>query len=91
MKPNCSISDLVREVKKSSNDFVKENKLSKHKFSWQGGFGAFSYSHSHIDNVYRYILNQKAHHTKQSFKEEYKQFLENLILIMMKSIYLIGF
>ncbi|MEA5138199.1 IS200/IS605 family transposase [Arcicella rigui] len=76
MKPSCSISDLVREVKKSSNEFINENKLSKHKFSWQEGYGAFSYSHSHIDNVYWYIHNQKAHHKKQSFKEEYKQFLE---------------
>jgi putative transposase len=76
MKPNCNLSDLVREVKKSSNDFIKENNLSKFKFNWQEGFGAFSYSHSQLDNVIKYILNQKQHHKKQTFKEEYISFLE---------------
>lgn len=75
IKPSCCLSDLVREIKKSSNDFIKENKLSKYKFNWQEGFGAFSYSHSHIDNVYKYIMNQKEHHKKTSFKEEYLDFL----------------
>ena len=75
IKPSCCLSDLVREIKKSSNDFIKENKLSKYKFNWQEGFGAFSYSHSHIDNVYKYIMNQKEHHKKTSFKDEYLDFL----------------
>jgi len=77
MKPSCCLSDLVREVKKSSNEFIKENKLSKFKFNWQEGFGSFSYSHSQIDNVIKYIMNQKDHHKKQSFKEEYIQFLKD--------------
>lgn len=77
MKPNCNLSDLVREVKKSSNEFIKENKLTKFKFNWQEGFGAFSYSHSQIDNVIKYIMNQKEHHKKQSFKDEYTQFLKD--------------
>ncbi len=76
MKPSCSLSDLVREVKKSSNDFIKDNSLSKFKFSWQEGFGAFSYSHSQIDNVIKYVMNQKEHHRKVSFKEEYIDFLK---------------
>lgn len=76
MKPSCCLSDLVREVKKSSNDFINENKLSKIKFYWQEGFGAFSYSHSHIDNVYKYVMSQKEHHKKTTFKEEYIDFLE---------------
>ncbi len=76
MKPSCCLSDLVREIKKSSNEFVNENKLAKGKFNWQEGFGAFSYSHSHIDNVYKYIINQKQHHKKTTFKEEYIDFLE---------------
>ena len=75
MKPSCCLSDLVREIKKASNDFVNENKLSKFKFSWQEGFGAFSYSHSHINNVYKYVINQKEHHKKTTFKEEYTSFL----------------
>ena len=66
---------MVREIKKSSNDFIKEKKLSKFKFQWQERFGAFSYSHSALDNVIAYIDNQKEDHTKQSFKEEYKEIL----------------
>jgi len=75
MKPTCCLSDLVREIKKSSNDFIKDNKLSKFKFSWQEGYGAFSYSHSQLDNVIAYILNQKQHHKEKTFKEEYIEFL----------------
>ncbi len=76
LKPNCNLSDLVREVKKASNMFINDNKLSKYKFSWQTGFGAFSYSKSHIDAVYKYIINQKNHHKKKAFKEEYLDFLK---------------
>ncbi|MBP9017603.1 MAG: IS200/IS605 family transposase [Paludibacteraceae bacterium] len=76
MKPSCRISDLVREVKKSSNDFITEKNFSKFKFNWQEGYGAFSYSHSHIDSVIKYIMNQKEHHKKQTFREEYMDFLK---------------
>lgn len=76
MKPTCCLSDLVREIKKSSNTFIKESNFTKSKFNWQEGFGAFSYSHSHIDNVYKYILNQKVRHKKVSFKQEYLEILE---------------
>lgn len=76
MKPGCCLSDLVREVKKASNEMINENKLSKFKFNWQEGYGAFSYSHSHIDNVAKYVMNQKEHHKKISFKEEYIDFLK---------------
>jgi len=75
MKPSCCLSDLVREVKKSSNDFIKEKKFIKFKFNWQEGYGAFSYSHSHIDSVIKYIMNQKEHHKKQTFRVEYLDFL----------------
>lgn len=75
MKPSCCLSDLVREIKKSSNTYIIENGLSKNKFAWQQGYGAFSYSHSALDNVIAYILNQKEHHKRKSFKEEYKEFL----------------
>ncbi|MFT4598658.1 MAG: putative transposase [Bacteroidia bacterium] len=76
MKPSCNLSDLVREIKKSSNVFIQEKKFSPHKFEWQSGFGAFSYSHSALDNVIAYIVNQKEHHKKHTFKKEYTQFLE---------------
>jgi putative transposase len=75
MKPSCCLSDLVREIKKSSNDFIQDKKLCKYKFNWQEGYGAFSYSHSNLNNVIAYIMNQKEHHTKKTFKEEYIDFL----------------
>jgi REP element-mobilizing transposase RayT len=77
MKPTCCLSDLVREVKKSSNEFIKERGFAPFRFQWQEGFGAFSYSHSSLDNVIRYIMNQKEHHKKQTFKDEYLTFLKN--------------
>lgn len=76
MKPSCSLSNLVQEVKKSSNKFIKDNKFTRSDFHWQEGFGAFSYSHSHINNVVQYINNQKEHHKVKSFQEEYLEFLE---------------
>ncbi len=76
MKPTCCLSDLVREVKKSSNDYIKENKFTKFKFSWQEGFGAFSNGHSQLDRVIAYIKNQKIHHKKKTFKEEYLGLLQ---------------
>ena len=76
MKPSCYLSDLIREIKKSSNDFISEKKFSKFKFNWQEGYGAFSYSHSQIDSVAKYILNQKEHHKKHTFREEYFDLLE---------------
>lgn len=76
LHPNISISDLVRDIKSSSTVFVNEQKLSGSPFKWQQGFGAFSYSRSSLDSVIKYILNQPAHHTKQSFKQEYTDFLK---------------
>ncbi|MES2728193.1 MAG: IS200/IS605 family transposase [Bacteroidota bacterium] len=76
MRPSCCLSDLVREIKKSSNDFIKDKKLTPFKFEWQTGYGAFSYSHSSLDDVIRYIMNQKEHHKKKTFKEEYVELLK---------------
>jgi putative transposase len=75
MKPDCRISDLVREVKKSSGSFIKEKKYCKYVFHWQEGFGAFSYADSQVDAVIKYISNQKEHHKKRTFKDEYTEFL----------------
>jgi len=77
MRPACCLSDLVREVKKSSNEFIKEKGFCPSRFQWQEGFGAFSYSHSSLDNVIGYIMRQKEHHKKQTFKDEYLMFLKN--------------
>lgn len=76
LKPVMSISDLVREMKNNSSNFINDKKLVTGKFSWQEGYGVFSYSHSHIGRVYDYILNQESHHKKKTFKQEYLQFLK---------------
>ncbi len=75
-KPDCRISDLVREIKKASDKYVMESQFTKVPFQWQGGFGAFSYADSQLDIVIKYILNQKEHHKRKSFHEEYLEFLE---------------
>ena len=76
LKPSMAISDLVRDVKNNSSNFINDKKFVKGKFSWQEGYGAFSYAHSQIENVYNYILNQEVHHHKKTFKEEYLDFLQ---------------
>jgi len=76
MKPTCCLSDLIREVKKSSNQHIKENRFCPFRFAWQEGFGAFSYGQSQMDMIIRYIMNQKEHHIKNSFKSEYTGFLK---------------
>ena len=76
LKPSVSVSDVMKNAKAKSSKWVNENKLLKHRFEWQVGFGSFSYSRSHIDAVYKYIQNQERHHHKQSFKEEYIEMLE---------------
>ena len=75
MQPNITISDLTRDIKANSSKFINQSKWVKGKFSWQEGFGAFSYSKSQIDSVVKYILNQEEHHMKKTFKEEYLEFL----------------
>jgi len=76
LKPSMRISDLVRDIKNNSSKFINESKFTKFKFSWQEGYGAFSYGQSQISTVYNYILNQERHHKKLSFKEEYTDFLK---------------
>ena len=75
LKPSIAISDLVRDVKAGSSQFINEREWLNNKFHWQEGFGAFSYSRSQIDTVIKYILNQEEHHRKVTFKEEYLDFL----------------
>lgn len=76
IKPTCCLSDLVREIKKASNKYIKEQNFTNFNFEWQVSFGAFSYSQSHIANVAKYIENQKNHHKKQTFKNEYLSLLK---------------
>lgn len=76
MKPNISISDLVRDIKAGSSKFINDNKWINGKFNWQEGYGAFSYAKSNTDNVIKYILNQEEHHKEKTFKNEFLEFLE---------------
>lgn len=77
MKPGETLSDLVREIKKATHQFIKDNKFCPCLFEWQAGYGAFSYSRSHIERVCRYILNQKKHHQKRTFQEEFRKILQD--------------
>ncbi len=76
LKPAMALSDLIREIKTSSSKFISEKGWIKGNFNWQEGYGAFSYSHSQLDNVIAYIQNQEIHHQTKTFKEEYLAFLD---------------
>ena len=77
LRPHQSISSLIQNVKTESTKWIKGQNLSP-SFAWQKGYGAFSYSKSHVPDVIRYIQNQEEHHRKQSFLEEYKSFFKSL-------------
>ena len=76
MNPKQAPSDLMYHVKRSSSIWINDNRLCLGKFSWQEGFGAFSYGKSQISAVARYIENQKQHHMKHTFIDEYRAFLK---------------
>lgn len=71
LRPAMALADLIREVKADSSNFVNDNKWVHGKFSWQEGYGAFSYGHSQLDTIIRYIQNQEEHHRRRSFRNEY--------------------
>ncbi|WKZ23507.1 MAG: IS200/IS605 family transposase [Candidatus Brocadiaceae baterium WH-1] len=76
LKPDAAVSDLVRDIKANSSKFINEKRWITGKFQWQEGFGAFSYGHSQLDTVIKYIKDQEEHHRKKTFKEEYLEFLK---------------
>jgi putative transposase len=76
LKPSMALSDLVGDIKTGSTNHINENKWMNGRFSWQEGFGAFSYSHSQLTEVIRYVQNQEKHHASKTFREEYKSLLE---------------
>jgi putative transposase len=75
MNPKQAPSDLMYHIKRSSSLWINDNKLVAGKFSWQEGFGAFSYGKPQIPDIARYIENQQQHHKKSSFIEEYIEIL----------------
>ena len=76
MQPTKSLSDIIRIVKANSSKWINENKILKGKFSWQEGYGGFSYSRSQRNNVIQYIVKQEEHHTIKTFHEEYLELLK---------------
>jgi len=76
-KPTVAIPDLVKDIKVASSLWVNDKRLSKHKFNWQEGYGAFSYRLRDIDEICKYIQNQELHHQKKSFREEYIDLLKD--------------
>jgi REP element-mobilizing transposase RayT len=77
LNPNDRISDLVATIKRSSSLFINQQHWFRSRFHWQDGYGAFSYSRSQLEKIYRYIENQETHHKTQSFRKEYIRLLEN--------------
>jgi putative transposase len=80
LNPKQSISDIISDLKRSSSICINENQLLPGNFQWQDGYGAFSYSRSQLDDVYKYIENQKEHHGKVTFREEYIGFLKRYVV-----------
>lgn len=76
-RPHQAISAAIQNVKTESSKWIKRERLCDARFAWQEGFGAFSYSKSHVPRVIRYIQNQEEHHKKETFLEEYRKMLEN--------------
>ena len=76
MKPDIALSDLIRDIKRDSTNFINTEIKPYGKFGWQEGFGAFSYSYSQIDSVVHYIQNQEEHHRHLTFTEEYVAMLK---------------
>jgi putative transposase len=79
-KPNIAISDLVRDVKANSAKFINEQDLLPKRFAWQDGFGCFTYAHSQLDTVAKYVMRQKEHHRAKTFRQEYLEFLEKFVV-----------
>ncbi len=78
--PSYSIAKIAQEIKAVSSKFINEKNWYRYQFNWQSGYGAFTYSHSQIDNVVKYIMNQQQHHKKVTFREEYIEFLEKFAI-----------
>jgi len=75
LRPTMRISDLARDIKNNSSRFINDNEWVWGKFSWQKGYGAFTYSHSQLNTIYQYIEGQEEHHKRVTFREEYEKLL----------------
>lgn len=77
LNPAQSISVLMQQVKGDSSEWINKEKLTKQRFRWQEGYGAFSYARSQVDTVVKYIQNQQIHHKKKNFLVEYREMLDS--------------
>jgi putative transposase len=80
LKPDMALSDLVRDIKSNSTNFINDKRLARGKFAWQEGYGAFSYGHSQLDTIISYIQNQESYHRRRSFKDEYLSLLKKFAI-----------
>ncbi|MEI7940534.1 MAG: transposase [Verrucomicrobiota bacterium] len=80
-QPDIALSDLVAAIKTGATNFINRSRWIAGRFNWQGGFGAFSYSHSQLTPVIRYIQNQVRHHAKKTFRQEYVEFLKKFNVV----------
>ena len=76
LNPDHLIQDIVQNIKGESSHWVNQNKFMKDKFAWQTGYSVFSIGQSNIEAVEKYIVNQKEHHRKMTFGEEFSVFLK---------------
>lgn len=76
VKPDVSISKILQLIKGNSSKWINDEKLTTTKFSWQSGYGAFTYGQSQVYDVVKYIQNQELHHKKTTFRDEYLKLLE---------------
>src|SRR5882762_7404963 len=76
LRPDTALSDVLRDLKANASGWMHNVFPEVRDFSWQRGYGAFTVSHSNVDEVRRYIANQKVHHQKISFRDEFIQFLK---------------
>lgn len=76
LKPVVSVSELLKTVKAKSSKYINDYKLTEERFEWQEGYGVFSYGQSQVDTIYKYIQHQEEHHKKQTFRDEYLEFLK---------------
>lgn len=76
LNPQKSIAEIIKQVKGSSSHEINQNNLTDQKFAWQTGYAAYSVSESVLEKVYEYINNQKEHHAKRTFEQEYDEFLK---------------
>jgi len=76
LNPQRGVADIIKQVKGSTSHYINEQDLIKEKFAWQTGYAAYSVSESVLEKVFNYIANQKKHHQKTTFLEEYDEFIK---------------